>query len=132
MYPIDNYWLTCQFNEKNEWELFNILRLYNMSWNYSINEATLVMDLLFCKWLSCADLHVSLLCDISCVEGFVIYSNNIYKLVVMLQSILHAQHKHHEQIKQINKQKSLILQWASLVTTNVMLFILYKEGSNLH
>lgn len=75
----------------------------------------------------CADLDASLLCDISCVEGFVIYSNNIYILVVMLQSILQAQHKHHEQIKHINKQKSLVLQWASLVTTNVMLFILYKR-----
>jgi hypothetical protein len=24
MYPIDNYQLTCQFNKKNERELFNI------------------------------------------------------------------------------------------------------------
>jgi hypothetical protein len=58
----------------------------------------------------CADLDASLLCDISCVEGFVIYSNNIYILVVMLQLILQAQHKHHEQIKHINKQNPLVLQ----------------------
>ncbi len=55
----------------------------------------------------CADLDASLLCDISCVEGFVIYSNNIYILVVMLQSILQAQHKRHEQTKIISFTMSL-------------------------
>jgi hypothetical protein len=54
--------------------------------------------------LMCVHLDVSLLCDISCVGGFVAYSNNIYILVVMLQSILQTQQKHHQQIKHINKQ----------------------------